>query len=361
VHLAIVCPGLGSGGGVANIALGQARALAAHADVTCISDSIPAEEPPGIRFVRVRPRSLRWLRRLQHVPAEILFAKRALQSLRSLPPVDFVIAHGHTVAWFTARPYGVPFGLVVQADIFERPRGTYDPRLTVFYRWVTPRAYRAANVIFALSRQMADFALLRGARHVEVVFPGIDPAELGPAVPVPNDGGPFRILSVGRLSVEKGLDDLLDACALLEVRHELTIAGDGPLREHLRSRAGANVVFRGALPRNQLGAVYAAHDVFCIPSRSEPFGLVVLEALACGVPVIGTSVGGIPHMVTDGMNGLLVAPGQPVALAAGLARLAGDEKLRSSLAGNARSSALTRFSWSSAAALMLDAIRTMRP
>ncbi|MDL1949117.1 glycosyltransferase family 4 protein, partial [Acidobacteria bacterium ACD] len=82
-----------------------------------------------------------------------------------------------------------------------------------------------------------------------------------------------------------------------------------------------------------------------VPSRSDSFPGVVLEALACGVPVIGSRVGGIPDVVTEGTNGLLVPPGRPRQLASAIARVAGDKNLLASMEGAARGSVWPRFAW----------------
>jgi glycosyltransferase involved in cell wall biosynthesis len=344
---------------VAAIALGQAAALAKHARVTLISDAFPAD--CAFERLVVRMPNTHWLRRLRHVPDELAFVRGARRALQSLSDIDFVLTHAHAAAYLAARPRGVPFGLVVQGDIFERPAGTYDARLTAFYKWVTPRAYRTAAIVFVQSEQFAALARRRGARNVEIMPHGIDLAAIGAtAVTSTSRHTPFRILNVGRLAVEKGLDDLLDACALLGFEYELTLVGSGPLEAHLRARASDRVRFPGPQPRSMLGALYAQHDVFCTSAISEPFGMVVLEALACGLPVIGTRVGGIPEMVRDGVNGLLVPSRDARALAGALTRLATDEPLRARLAASARPSVLPRFSWDEIGARILAAIRRMR-
>src|SRR5262249_39088431 len=149
--------------------------------------------------------------------------------------------HSHAVAALTAAPFrartGVRFGLVVHGDIFDRPQGTYDARQTAFYRHVTPRAYRSADVIFALSPHMAGLAVRAGAsRGAVVVVPnGVDPADIGlqDIVARRRRGDGLRLLYVGRLAVEKGVDVLVAACGLLpaSLSVELDIVGTGPCEE----------------------------------------------------------------------------------------------------------------------------------
>ena len=158
MHIAIVCRGLRSGGSVAYVALRQARELERHAKVTLVSPDGP---------------NLHWLHRFRHVPDEIAFARAARRALRALAP-DFVLAHGHAASYLAARHAGVPHGLFVHGDISDRPAGTYDARLTAFYRWVTPRAYREADVVFVLAPFFAEIARGHGAKRVEIVPNGVD-------------------------------------------------------------------------------------------------------------------------------------------------------------------------------------------
>jgi D-inositol-3-phosphate glycosyltransferase len=155
------------------------------------------------------------------------------------------------------------------------------------------------------------------------------------------------MLSVGRLSIEKGIEHLLAACRLLDVPYELTIAGTGPLDATLRESAAdlPHVRFIGAVPRNALGALYREHDLFVTATLNEAFALVVLEALACGLPVVGTNIDALRAVIREGGNGLLVPPGNPRALAEAIERIARDAPLRRQLAANAHSSVLPQYSW----------------
>lgn len=132
----------------------------------------------------------------------------------------------------------------------------------------------------------------------------------------------------------KGHADLLAAAAALAPHHprlRLAFVGEGPLRASLEAEA-ARLGLAGAVRfagfRDDVPAVTAALDVACLPSRFEGMGRVVLEAMACGVPVVASRVGGIPDLVRDGETGLLVPPGDPAALAAALDRLLADAARR---------------------------------
>ena len=350
MHIAIVCRGLGLPGAVASIALRQARELTRHARITLVSDSFPDDVKwAGQKLVRMP--DLHMLRRFRHVPDEIAFARGARRALRSLSSVDFILAHAHSAAYLGARGLGIPFGFFVHGDIFARPKGTYDARLTAFYRWIAPRAYASADVVFALAPYLAEMARQRGARNVEVVPNGIDLHDLGlEETPRPRlRSGPLRIVTVGRLSIEKGIEHLLAACRLLDasVDCEWTIAGSGPLDADLRAAAAnlPRIRFVGAIPRQSLGALYRDHDLFVTATLNEAFALVVLEALASGLPVVGTNINALRAVVIEGENGLLVPPADPRALADAIARVARDETLRLSLAANAHASVLPQYGW----------------
>jgi glycosyltransferase involved in cell wall biosynthesis len=174
--------------------------------------------------------------------------------------------------------------------------------------------------------------------------------DLGATVPV--------ILMAGRLCPGKGQAELLQAMALLRDRGlrptALVVGEDDPMstpggeshRAHLEALANdlgieAQVRFCGA--RNDMLDLMATADVVTVPSWAEPCALVILEAMAAGRPLLGTTSGGTPELIDDGVDGLLVPPREPVALANALERLLRDEALRAALGRRARQEAETRF------------------
>jgi colanic acid/amylovoran biosynthesis glycosyltransferase len=179
---------------------------------------------------------------------------------------------------------------------------------------------------------------------LRVVHCGVDPAVYTPASR--DDDGTFRVLSVGRLVPAKGHGVLLEAAALAArngVRLHLTIVGDGPRRERLAALArelgiAEHVTFAGAVSQDALPAMFAAADAFCLPSFAEGLPVVLMEAMATGLPAVTTGVMGIPELVRDGENGVLVPPGRADLVADALGRLARDPELRARLgrAGRAR-------------------------
>ena len=150
------------------------------------------------------------------------------------------------------------------------------------------------------------------------------------------------VLFVGRLSREKGVDVLLEAMRSLHGTPRLVIAGDGPLKAELEqqaAQAGVQAEFMGWIGPDALPALVARAHVQVVPSRSEPQGVVVIEALATGTPVIGARVGGIPEMVHDGETGWLVTPNDPEALRTAISEALGDRERVAAMRDRARRSA----------------------
>jgi len=171
-------------------------------------------------------------------------------------------------------------------------------------------------------------------------------------------GGHFEILFVGRLVERKGVRYLIDAARQLprERRARVVIIGDGPERQALEAQVrrdglGDRVQFRGRVPDADLRRAYASASVFVLPSvldshgDTEGLGVVLLEAMSYGVPVIGSSLGGITDIVQHEKTGLLVPPGDASALAAAIERLARDPGLGARLGEAGRRDTGERFSW----------------
>ena len=147
----------------------------------------------------------------------------------------------------------------------------------------------------------------------------------------------LQILFVGLLAPVKGLDILIEALRLVgDGEADCLLVGTGPMEEQLRRAAAAagiaeRVRFVGAQPSGEIPAWLNAADLLVLPSLSEGRPNVVVEAQACGLPVLATRVGGTPELIEHGETGLLVESGDPEALAAGLSRLLCDAGLRQRL------------------------------
>jgi glycogen(starch) synthase len=202
------------------------------------------------------------------------------------------------------------------------------------------------RIVFASESTRASAAERWRLPPHEVAHGGIDPAFLtSPASARPP--WRWRLLYVGRIDPRKGITTLLEALAELPAAATLRIVGGGEQGhraelEALAARLGVSdrVEFAGQLDRAALPAVYAAADAVVFPVLwAEPWGLVPLEAMACGVPVVATGTGGSSEYLADGENCLLFAPGDAAQLVQRLARLAGDGPLRTRLAAAGRGTA----------------------
>ena len=223
-------------------------------------------------------------------------------------------------------------------------------------KWTLRQSLERADAITACSGQTlaeaeAWFGRPFGDRG-RVVYNGIAADDLAvPAEPFAHPR-PY-VLAIGRHVAQKGFDLLLRAMAKLSADrafdHDLVLAGNGAEHAALRSLAvelglAGRVVFPGQVDHAMAMRLFAGCSFFVLPSRHEPFGIVNLEAMAAGRAIVATRVGGVPEVVSDGVNGVLV-PGEDVqSLATAIGRLAGDAALRERLGRGGRERA-TGFTW----------------
>ncbi|MFM9047399.1 MAG: glycosyltransferase, partial [Cyanobium sp.] len=155
------------------------------------------------------------------------------------------------------------------------------------------------------------------------------------------------LLYIGRLSAEKQIERIRPVLTALP-QTRLALVGDGPYRPQLeRLFEGTATTFVGSLAGEDLAAAYASGDAFLFPSSTETLGLVLLEAMAAGCPVVGANRGGIPDIVCHGENGCLYDPDQPESLVSAVQMLLGDQDTRRTLRRAAREEA-ERWGWASA-------------
>jgi glycosyltransferase involved in cell wall biosynthesis len=233
-------------------------------------------------------------------------------------------------------------------------------------RALAGRAFAAAGAVTACSVDLHRRALLLGAaaERTHTVPYGVDVQAFAPRPPAPEvrarlgvPADAFLVLGVGRLVEKKGFAHLVEAAAKTGgVR--VVIAGDGDLRGPLEAQAraaGAPVSFPGALPRDLVAAALAEADVVVVPSVVDAAGNVdglpnvLLEAMACGRPLVASRTAGIPDVIDDGANGLLVPEKDPRALAEALRLLLREPALRARLGEEARKTAVRTLSWDVAA------------
>ena len=260
------------------------------------------------------------------LPAMLLaFVRAARTAARS---ADLVHAHW-LASGVVALGCGRPF--VVQ------PWGT-DVEVARRLPWLARLVLRRAAAVICASSALAEAALELGAAAVHVIPSGVDlPAEVG------EEAQPPEILYAGRLSREKGIEELVEATRGLR----LVVAGDGPMRALVPDALGF-------VSPTRLHELLDRAAIVACPSRREGFGVVCLEAMAHGRPVVASAVGGLRDLVVDGETGLLVPPRDAPALRAALERLLHDRELRRSLGAAARERARREFGWDAHVERTLD-------
>jgi glycosyltransferase involved in cell wall biosynthesis len=205
------------------------------------------------------------------------------------------------------------------------------------------------------------------AARVRTIYCGVDIDRFRPRDPPRRDGGSMMVLTVAQLAGRKGIDVLLDALAGLRdrgLRLDAVIVGEGEEREALETRShelglDAAVTFAGAMGQDRLPDHYRRADIFCLPSFAEGMPIVLMEAMACELPVVTTSVMGVPELVVHRECGLLVPPARPDLLADALGELAQDDDLRRSLGRRARDRVAADFELGSATRELLDALQPL--
>lgn len=345
-------PPLGGGGGIAarDVATVLARRHAVAVLTTKFRDLPSNELSDGVRIRRI-PVWGRTDRAAASIRSMVTFAPAAcaagLPFLRAFRP-DILNA-------YFAVPSGLPAVILgrltrtpvvltlVGGDVFDPdPTAGVAPHRNRLVRAVVRRVIRAADARVAISDDTRRRALLyHGApSDIEVIPLGFVP----PPFPVaassrPSTGGTFRLVTVGRLIPRKAHGDLLQALALLAPPRDihLDLVGTGPLEGTLRQNAadlgiGNLVTFHGAVSEAEKWRLLTHADCFVSASLYEGFGIVFLEAMHAGLPIVTTDNGGQADILQTGEHALFVPPREPQQLAAALAWIMRDQDLRARLA-----------------------------
>jgi glycosyltransferase involved in cell wall biosynthesis len=351
------------------VAYHQARALAeAGVDVTVLTPhgQTPRARPPGVEVVELTP----------------LFRRG---NAACLPQVvtragDFDLLHVHYPFFGTAELLAVRrwFGrtrlvLQYQMDVV----GVYwKARLFEWHRrFILPFILHAADAIVVTSNDYAASSFLAPRlaalqRQLTVIPAGVDLGSFSPngdrasarrKVGLADAPTVFFLARLDRAHYFKGLHLLIDAVAQLP-EAVLVVGGDGEWRPQYEARAqaslGGRARFVGDVPDETLPAYYRAADVVALPSvdRTEAFGLVILEALACGTPVVASRLPGVRTLVDEGRTGYLVEPGNVAELAAKLSRCIVES---AALGPNAQAFVRARYGWPAIARELLDLYRRL--
>jgi glycosyltransferase involved in cell wall biosynthesis len=268
-----------------------------------------------------------WRPDIVHLAGPALLGAQGLRVARllGLPAVG----HFQTNLPLYARHYGLPWLSV--------PAWRYLARL-----------HNRCVRTYAPSGPVAVECRTNGLERVSVLQRGVDVAAFSPRFR--SDAvrrgwgvlpGQVVFLYAGRLAPEKNLLRLAELTQALP-DSRLVVVGDGPYRSTLERRLGGTVTFTGYLHGEELAAAYASADVFAFPSLTETFGLVVLEAMASGLPVLAMRAGGVPDSVADGQTGMLSDPAMPESWVQGARRFAESPELRRAMGKRGRAAAQVR-------------------
>ena len=378
-------PNIYGGAGVHVEYLSRALAKRLEVEVRAFGDDPPVAGNPSVRFYP------EWPQARQDTDPRFTGAVDAFErSLRMAKDrLDAALVHCHT--WYAdmagilaAQLWGVPSVLTVHSLEPLRPWKVEQlGRAYHLSAWMERTAIEQADAVIAVSNETRDDVLrLFDVRpdRVHVIHNGIDLDEYRP---VPHGDALSRhridperpyVLFVGRITRQKGILHLLDAIPHLDPALQVVLCAGAPDTPEIGREMEAGVAalaatrpgvvwIRAMLPRADVIQLYTHAAVFCCPSVYEPFGIINLEAMACGTPVVASAVGGIKEVVVPGETGILVDPGlrsdgsapaDPAAFAAGLAdginRLAENAGMRTRLADAGRRRVKDHFSWDAIAA-----------
>jgi phosphatidylinositol alpha-mannosyltransferase len=333
VRVGVVCPySLTVPGGVQAQVLGIGRALRARGhDVTVIA---PCDGPPPEPFVTVIGTSI--LNPTNGSVAPIApDLTTQLRTMRALRGERFDVVHLHE----PLVPGPCATTLVMKpAPLVGTFHAAGDASDYQSYAWVARPLGRRLDEMVAVSNDARDMAEPTLGGRWTVLFNGVDVERFTAAEPWPRPPGRRVVLFVGRHEERKGLAVLLDAVASLPDDVVVWVAGEGPQTDGLRARhrAERRIEWIGRINDAERDARMAAADVFCAPSiRGESFGVILLEAMAAGAPVVASGISGYTQVAgpLDGGEraALLPSPGDPSALAADLNRVLADGALAARL------------------------------
>lgn len=293
------------------------------------------------------------------------------QLLRGLD--EPVLLHAHD--WLVAHAarglkhlFRTPLVATIHATEHGRNRGIHDAGqqyINDVEWWLTYEAWRVVVCSDSMRNEVGRLFGLADDK-VTVIPNGIDLT-----APVFDESVPARtafahpdeklIFHIGRMVPEKGAGVLLEAVPQLLKRHNVRVvlAGSGPMRPELERRAAEmglkdRVHFAGFIDDSMARALYRYADVAVVPSTYEPFGIVALEAMAAGAPLVASDVGGLTDIVEHGVNGLKALPGNVSSLTEQIDRLLADRPLARRLAGEALRQVRERYSWEEVARSTLD-------
>ncbi len=239
---------------------------------------------------------------------------------------------GYLLFWLTKIPY------IVTVQRLESKN------------WLKKLVYKNAEFCIAASSAIKNYFQESGCKNIKIIPNGIDLERFENLKHPLHDK--FTIITVARLEKVKGIEYLIKAVSNYQLsmsNYQLLIIGDGSERKNLESLVEKldrkdKVKFLGEIPNEKIPEYLTAADCFVLPSVKEGFGIVILEAMACQIPVVGTNVGGISDIIEDGKTGILVEPKNPQSISEAIFRLYSQKDFAENLVQNAKIN-LEKYNW----------------
>jgi len=367
-------PPLGGGAGNATAHLAREFSLLG-AEVMVLTSGfrgLPGQEISGSLAVKRIPTFRRRVDRctpfemLTFMMSATLAALRLARRWRPDVTLSFFGIPCGPVAYTLKAIYSVPY--IVSLRGGDVP-GFQPYDLALYHRLMKPAIrflWRQAACVVANSRGLRDLAQSTEPDVAIHVIPnGVDVERFRPESS-PDRNGTVRLLYVGRLTYQKGVDVFIQALHKLDskIQFEVELVGDGNARRQLETMVqklglAERFHFVGWLDRTKLPQRYQQADIFVLPSRDEGMANVILEAMASGLPVIATSIAGNAELVRHGENGLLVTPDDPGRLADALIELMNKVELRQRMGASGRTLVERKYSWSHMAEQYLRIIHSV--
>lgn len=319
-----------------------------------------------VKGIRVFPYASFKLAEKFGVPYPIITIPAYKQFAKIIKNCDLVHAHGHVymssyLAGTMAKKYKKPF-IITQHNTFIDYKSWLTTMEHLNDMTIGKSVLKKADKILTVSKETKKYVLRLGADKTKtsVMYNGVDTkcfqvankGESRTKLGLPNDRK--IVFSVRRLVYKNGLDTLIESVPYVAKNYPdvlFVVAGKGPSRKLIEDNIKElgienNIMLTGFVPDELLPVYYNASDYFILPSASgEGLPLVLFEAMACGLPVIATTVGGTPEIVEQKKNGILVPPRNPEAMAKALLELLEKENLEKTISEQARKDVAGRFSW----------------
>lgn len=241
-----------------------------------------------------------------------------------------------------------PYVLTLQdGDTFAR---VFNRFYILPFKPLLTYGFRHTARVQAISRFLAQWAKDMGATQVEVVPNGVDLKKFESVKHRMFDSTKVALITTSRLVEKNGVGDIIEALAYVPESVSLRILGVGPLEKMLKEKVenlqlAGRVQFMGFVSQEEIPKYLAEADIFIRPSLSEGQGISFIEAMAVGLPVVATPVGGIPDFLVDGETGLFCEPHNPDSIARAVKRLIEDEVLRTRMITKARAMVGERYDW----------------